>query len=345
MIKAGIYGATGYTGMELARILDRHPSVEILFATSERSAGKTLGDIEPLMGELGNMPLIASDSAPVDGIDVAFLCLPHAAAAKTAVFLLKHNIRVIDLSADFRLTDVDVYEKWYKTTHPAPELLDEAVYGLTEFARAQLPDARLVANPGCYTTTSLLALQPIMAAQVETTGNIIIDAKSGVSGAGRAAKANTHFVQVTNNFSPYAIGRVHRHLPEIEQVIGWWHDGPPPIIFSPHLLPVPRGILANVYLPLAGVPLGEGMGETAVRTLYETAYADEPFVHVLPAGQLATLAHAVGTNNCVISLTMASDEMLIITSATDNLIKGASGQAVQNMNVMFGFAETEGLIL
>ena len=339
MIKAGIYGATGYTGVELARILDRHPSVEIMFATSERSAGQTLGDIEPLVGELGKMTLIPSASAPVDGIDVAFLCLPHAAAAKTAVFLLKHHIRVIDLSADFRLEDVGVYEKWYKTTHPAPELLDEAVYGLTEFARAQLPAARLVANPGCYTTTSLLALQPIMAAQVETTGNIIIDAKSGVSGAGRAAKANTHYVQVTNNFSPYAIGRVHRHLPEIEQVIGWWHDSPPPVIFSPHLLPVPRGILANVY-----VQLKEGMGETAVRTLYETAYADEPFIHVLPAGQLATLAHAVGTNNCVISLTIASDEMLIITSATDNLIKGASGQAVQNMNVMFGLDETVGLI-
>ena len=338
MIKAGIYGATGYTGVELARILDRHSSVEIVFATSEQSAGQTLGDIEPLVGELGKMTLIPSASAPVEGIDVAFLCLPHAAAAKTAVFLLKHHIRVIDLSADFRLEEVDVYEKWYKTTHPAPELLDEAIYALTEFARAQLPAARLVANPGCYTTTSLLALQPIMAAQVEMMGSIIIDAKSGVSGAGRAAKAHTHFVQVTGNFSPYAIGRVHRHLPEIEQVIGWWHDSPPPVIFSPHLLPVPRGILANVY-----VQLKEGMGETAVRTLYETAYTDEPFVHVLPAGQLATLAHAVGTNNCVISLTMASDEMLIITSATDNLIKGASGQAVQNMNVMFGLEETEGL--
>jgi len=338
MIKAGIYGATGYTGMELARILDRHPSVEIVFATSERSAGQTLGDIEPLMGALGDMALIASASAPVDGIDVAFLCLPHAAAAKTAVFLLQHNIRVIDLSADFRLENVDVYEKWYKTTHPAPELLGEAVYGLTEFARVKLPDARLVANPGCYTTTSLLALQPIMAAQVETAGNIIIDAKSGVSGAGRAAKPNTHFVQVTNNFSPYAIGRAHRHLPEIEQVIGWWHDNPSPIIFSPHLLPVPRGILANVYVPLAG-----GMGENEIRTLYEATYADEPFVHVLPAGQLATLAHAVGTNNCVISLTMASDEMLIITSATDNLVKGASGQAVLNMNVMFGLEEASGL--
>lgn len=339
MIKAGIYGATGYTGMELAQILDRHPDVEIVFATSERSAGQTLGDIEPLMGNLGHLPLITSASAPIDAIDVAFLCLPHAAAAKTAVFLLNHNIRVIDLSADFRLEDVDVYEKWYKTTHPAPDLLGEAVYGLTEFARVKLPDARLVANPGCYTTTSLLALQPIMAAQVATVGNIIIDAKSGVSGAGRAAKANTHFVQVTNNFSPYAIGRAHRHLPEIEQVIGWWHNSPSPVIFSPHLLPVPRGILANIYVPL----VGGTMDETAVRTLYENTYADESFVHVLPAGQLATLAHAVGTNNCVISLTMASDEMLIITSATDNLVKGASGQAVQNMNVMFGFAEETGL--
>ncbi len=337
MIKAGIYGATGYTGVELAKILDRHPSVEIVFTTSERSAGQRLGDIEPISGALGKRPLIPADSAPIDDIDVAFLCLPHAAAAKTAVTLLQHNTRVIDLSADFRLKNVDVYEKWYKTTHPAPDLLGEAVYGLTEFARAALPDARLVANPGCYTTTSLLALQPIMAAQAKMRGSIIIDAKSGVSGAGRAAKAATHFVKVSNNLAPYAIGRAHRHLPEIEQVIGWWHDSPPPVIFSPHLLPVPRGILANVYVQLNG-----GMDETAVRALYETAYADEQFVHVLPAGELATLAHAVYSNNCVISLTMAGD-MLIITSATDNLLKGASGQAVQNMNVMFGEKENEGL--
>jgi N-acetyl-gamma-glutamyl-phosphate reductase len=271
------------------------------------------------------------------------LCLPHAAAAETAVTALNAGCKVIDLSADFRIKDVATYEKWYKVTHPAPELIAEAVYGLTEFAREELKQARLVANPGCYTTTSLLALQPILASQAAITasafsGTIIIDAKSGVSGAGRAPKDNTHFMAVTDNFSPYNIGRSHRHLPEIEAIAKTWNANTPDMIFSPHLLPVPRGILANVYVPLADVPSVEDLHK-----LYADTYGGEPFVIVLPLGELATLAHVTYTNKCVMSLTLAGN-MLIITSATDNLIKGASGQAVQNMNVMFGFEETEGLL-
>jgi N-acetyl-gamma-glutamyl-phosphate reductase len=176
-----------------------------------------------------------------------------------------------------------------------------------------------------------------MAAQFELSGDIIIDAKSGVTGAGRAPKPNTHFVAVANNFSPYSIGRAHRHLPEMEQVISWWHKNPPRLIFSPHLLPVPRGILANIY-----VPLGTGWEETQIRELYADTYKDEPFVRILPPGELATLAHVINTNRCDISLTFAADT-LILTSATDNLLKGASGQAVQNMNVMFGIDEETGL--
>ena len=336
MIQAGVFGATGYTGLELSKILNRHSDVAIAFATSNSYAGQSLAEV---MAGAPNLPLIAPDAADLSGIDVAFLCLPHAAAATTAVACLNAGVKVIDLSADFRLEDVAVYEKWYKNSHPAPELLDEAVYGLTEFAREQLPHTRLVANPGCYTTTSLLALQPIMAAQIATTGHIIIDAKSGVSGAGRKPKTNTLFVEVADNLSPYANGRSHRHLPEIEQVIGWWHNQPPQIIFCPHLLPVPRGILANIYVPLA-----TGWDEAHIRKLYEQTYADEPFVHVLPAGQYATLAHVTHTNNCAISLNfVAESNMLIITSATDNLVKGAAGQAVQNMNVMFGINEARGL--
>jgi N-acetyl-gamma-glutamyl-phosphate reductase len=335
MIHAGIFGATGYTGYELIQILSKHPNVEIAFATSQSFAGKTLDAIYP---QAPHLPLISEENVSLDQVDVVFLCLPHAAAAKTAVTCLHAGCKVIDLSADFRIKDVAVYEKWYRVTHPAPELLAEAVYGLTEFARADLKQTRLVANPGCYTTTSLLALQPILAAQLPLSGDIIIDAKSGVSGAGRAPKDNTHFMAVNDNFSPYNIGRAHRHLPEMEAIAKTWNADTPALIFSPHLLPVPRGILANVYVSLADAPSQE-----TLHKLYADTYAGEPFVAVLPLGELASLAHVTHTNRCVMSLTLAGST-LIITSATDNLLKGASGQAVQNMNVMFGVEETMGLI-
>jgi len=335
MINAGIFGATGYTGYELIQILNQHPNVEIAFATSQSFAGQTMADIYP---QAPHQPLILSEDAPLDKADVVFLCLPHAAAAETAVIALNAGCKVIDLSADFRIKDVATYEKWYNITHPAPDLIAEAVYGLTEFAREDLKQARLVANPGCYTTTSLLALQPILASQAPINGDIIIDAKSGVSGAGRAPKAGNHFIAVADNFSPYKIGRSHRHLPEIEAIAKTWNADTPDMIFSPHLLPVPRGILANVYVSLAEAPTAE-----ALHKLYAATYAGEPFVSVLPLGDLATLAHVTHTNKCVMSLTLAGN-LLIITSATDNLLKGASGQAVQNSNVMFGFEETAGLI-
>lgn len=334
MVKVGVFGATGYTGLELVSVLMRHPQAQIQFATSKTYAGHSLQDIVPAAPDL---PLIPPQEAPLDTTDVVFLCLPHAAAANTAITALRANNRVIDLSADFRLQDGAIYERWYGVSHPAPELLAEAVYGLTEFARDDLPGTRLVANPGCYPTTSLLALQPILTAQIELDGDIIIDAKSGVTGAGRTPKTHTHFVEIVDNFSPYSIGRSHRHLPEMEQVVAWWHDDPPRLIFSPHLLPVPRGILANIY-----VPLGSGWQEDQIRELYANTYKNEPFVRLLPPGKLATLAHVTHTNRCAISLTFAADT-LILTSATDNLLKGAAGQAVQNMNVMFGIEEETGL--
>ncbi|MCB9422858.1 MAG: N-acetyl-gamma-glutamyl-phosphate reductase [Ardenticatenaceae bacterium] len=337
MIKAGIFGATGYTGFELAQILQRHPQADIVFATSQSNAGQSLAEVYPTAPDV---KLVLGENAPLDEVDVVFLCLPHAAAANTAVTALQANGHVIDLSADFRIKDVAVYEKWYGVTHPAPELLETAVYGLTEFARKELPGAKLVANPGCYPTSVLLALQPILAAGLPITGPIIADSKSGVSGAGRAPKQNTHFVEVANNFSPYNIGRKHRHLPEMEQGIASFSQnvGAPPLIFSPHLLPVPRGILSTIY-----VSLGGQSNEADIRSLYEETYANEPFVHVLPAGQLASLGHVNHTNRCVMALTLA-DNTLILTSAIDNLIKGAAGQAVQNMNVVFELEETQGLI-
>ena len=334
MIRAGIFGATGYAGAELALILHRHPEVTIAFATSVTYAGERLSDHFP---QAPGLPLILPEEAALSAVDVVFLCLPHGAAAATAIRALEAGVRVIDLSADFRLTDVATYERWYKTTHPAPALLAEAVYGLTEAARDQLPGARLVATPGCYPTGALLALRPVLCAGL-VTQPIIIDAKSGVSGAGRSPKLNTHFVEVADNFAPYAIGRAHRHLPEMEQVARWWDPHAPALIFSPHLLPVPRGILSTIYVRLPS----PSFSEDKLRALYETMYAGEPFVTVLPAGSLASLAHVNHTNRCVISLTVAGGT-LILTSAIDNLVKGAAGQAVQNMNVVFGIAETAGL--
>ena len=212
------------------------------------------------------------------------------------------------------------------------------MYGLTEFARDQLPAADLVANPGCYPTSILLAVQPLLANHVNVSGQIIADSKSGVSGAGRSPKQNTHFVEVTDNFSPYKIGRSHRHLPEIEQGFATWRNNPPDLIFSPHLLPVPRGILSTIY-----VNLTYGADLQSLLDCYQQTYVHEPFVRVLPLGELASLAHVTHTNRCAISLTMAG-QTLVITSAIDNLIKGAAGQAVQNMNVMFGMQEAAGLL-
>lgn len=334
MLKAGIYGATGYTGSELIKILARHPRVEVAFATSESQAGASLADVFPAHPDV---PLIPQSQAAPGQVDVVFLCLPHAASAPTAVAALAAGARVIDLSADFRLRDAGAYRHWYGVEHPAPQLLAEAVYGLTEFARAVLPGARLVANPGCYSTSVLLAVQPVLAANA-FAGTVIADSKSGVSGAGRAPKQHTHFVEVADNFSPYSIGRAHRHLPEMEQALADWSDHPPKLIFSPHLLPVPRGIVSTVY-----VPLRPGWHESRLRDLYLETYAEEPFVRVLQAGKLATLAHVNHTNLCALALTVV-DDMLILTSALDNLVKGAAGQAVQNMNVMFGMEEMEGLV-
>lgn len=332
-IKVGICGATGYTGFELVRLLQTHPAVEIVFATSKSHVGQTLDMIYP---QAPALLLVDDDQAPFDQADVVFLCLPHSASATTAVKALAAGCKVLDLSADFRLKDVATYEKWYKVTHPAPELLSQAVYGLTEHARPAVKNAQLVACPGCYPTSILLPLQPLLAAGA-VAGPIIADSKSGVSGAGRAPKQNTHFVEVSDNLTPYSIGQTHRHWVEITQELNGYGSTPAELIFSPHLIAVPRGILSTIYVPLA-----QGWSYAQIRQLYQV-YDGEPFVKVLPEGQLASLAHVVRTNRCVIGLHLATPSTLVITSAIDNLTKGAAGQAVQNMNVMFGCPETYGL--
>ncbi len=334
MIEVGLVGASGYTGHELVRLLLRHPRVHLRFATSRSHAGQSLAQVFPGAADL---PLIAPEEAPLQDVEAIFLCLPHGASAGTAVAALQAGVRVVDLSADFRLQDAATYAQWYGLEHPAPDLLKEAVYGLTELARASLPGARLVANPGCYPTSALLALYPLVRAGA-VAGPVMVDAKSGVSGAGRTPSLTTHFVEVADNLKPYKIGRSHRHLPEMEQALARWSDEPPSLVFAPHLLPVPRGLLSTLYIPLA-----PDWDEARLRALYREAYGREPFILLLPPQEPATLAHTLHTNRCALGLTVTCGT-LIVTSAIDNLLKGASGQAVQNFNAMFGFEEREGLI-
>lgn len=346
MVKIGIIGATGYTGLELLKILARHPASEIAWLTSENSAGQRFGDVFPVPPFLGEDILVRAEDADLAGADVVFCCLPHVAAQGPVAAARRAGARVIDLSADYRIHNPQSYEAWYGHAHMEPEALAEAVYGLPELYRSEIALTNLVANPGCYPTSVILGLAPL-AMSGWLQGTIIADSKSGVSGAGRSLSLKSQFVEANENISPYNIGRTHRHLAEIEQELGLLvgstngHGARPlQIVFSPHLLPVNRGILSTIY-----VNLPAGVTESQVREAYAETYMLEPFIHLLKPGQVATLAHAVHTNFCAIGLTFVPDtSMLIVTSAIDNLIKGASGQAVQNMNIMLGCDERLGLI-
>jgi N-acetyl-gamma-glutamyl-phosphate reductase len=346
-MKIGIIGATGYTGLELLKLLQRHPEAQIAWLTSESNAGQKFGKVFAVPPVLGNLPLVALAEADFSAADVVFACLPHAASQAPVADALAAGAKVIDLSADYRIHDAAAYEAWYGVKHVHPDLLAEAVYGLPELHRAQIAQARLVANPGCYPTSVILGLAPLARAGW-LSGPVIADSKSGVSGAGRQPSLKTHFVEASQNLSPYNIGRTHRHLAEMEQEIaavgataGGATDAQPwQIIFSPHLIPVNQGILSTIY-----VQLPDGLTEAEVRERYQAAYDGERFVYLLPAGQVATLAHTVGTNYCAIGLTLVpGTHTLIVTVTIDNLIKGASGQAVQNMNILFGCAEETGLL-
>lgn len=344
MVKVGVMGATGYTGLELLTILARHPATEVAWLTSENSAGQRFGDVFPVPPFLGDEALVRAEDADLAGVDVVFCCLPHVAAQGPVAAARRAGARVVDLSADYRIHDAAAYQAWYGHAHTEPDALAEAVYGLPELHREEIGHTNLVANPGCYPTSIILGLAPL-ARRGWLRGSVIADSKSGVSGAGRSLSLKTHFVEANENLSPYSIGRTHRHLAEMEQELGELAgaggDAPPlQIVFAPHLLPVNRGILSTVY-----VHLPEGVTEAQVRAAYQEAYAGEPFVHLLKAGQVATLAHAVRTNFCALGLTFVpGTTLLIVTAAIDNLVKGASGQAVQNMNIMLGCDEKMGLI-
>ena len=343
MQKAGIAGATGYIGYELITLIHRHPELEVGWLTSERSAGKRFNQIFSTPWDYPLIPL-ADAYLRTDEVDVVFLCLPHAESMEAVKRFYAADVRVIDLSADFRLKDVDVYKRWYGVEHSAPELCAEARYGLCELYRSQLGGARLIANPGCYPTSVNLGLYPL--AKAGWLGErVIVDSKSGISGAGRKTTLPYQFVEANENITPYSVGHRHRHIAEMEQVLGA-ADGAGRghrFLFTPHLLPVNRGILSTMY-----VDAPAGVTEERIRELYEENYAREPFIHLLPPGEQASLAHTVGTNRCAIGIT-AADPLrpdggeYVISTSIDNLIKGGGGQAVQNYNIAVGLDETAGL--
>lgn len=336
MIRIGIFGTTGYAGHELLKIIARHPEATLGFASSESHAGKRFCEVYPSAFE---DILVAPDDARLDEVALVFLCTPHAASAPIARRVLETGCKCVDLSADFRLHSQAVYEQWYGP-HPVPELLDEAVYGLTEIYRDKVAGARLVANPGCYPTGPILALYPLLRAGLLAGDRIIIDAKSGVSGAGAKPSPTTNFVTVNENLSAYSVGRSHRHVPEMEQELSALAGKEIRVIFAPHLLPVTRGILSNIY-----VSLDPSLDGDAILSLWRDTYRGEPFVRLTPGGTLPTLAHVANTNYCYLGVSPAGlPGEWIITTALDNLVKGAAGQAVQNMNVMFGLEETLGLL-
>ncbi|HDL52762.1 MAG TPA: N-acetyl-gamma-glutamyl-phosphate reductase, partial [Proteobacteria bacterium] len=334
-------GATGYTGMELIRILLRHPEADLTYASSRRWAGKHLFEAFPALSGQTDLRFRALDPAEAAlESDLVFVCLPHGGAMDTSAALMEKGVRTIDLSADFRLREREVYEEWYGP-HSQAQLLSAAVNGFPELFRGEICDALLVANPGCYPTSIILGLVPLVEKGLLKTNSIIADCKSGVSGAGREPKDNLHFPEVEGNFSAYGIAGVHRHTPEIDQELTRVGGMEVKVTFSPHLLPVSRGIFSTIYAEPA-----DSLDEEAVCDLYRERYGDEPFVRIRENQEpLPTLKEVRGTNMCIIAPRIdRRNGKVIIISCLDNLVKGASGQAVQNMNVMLGLPETLGLL-
>jgi len=335
-VAAAILGASGYTGAELVRLLHGHPHVRIAALTADRNAGQPMGSVYPHLASKALPDLAKIDDVDFGAIDAVFCALPHT-TTQQVIAGLPGTIKVVDLSADFRIADPALYETVYGHPHAAPDLQAEAVYGLTEIYRDGVKQARLVANPGCYPTGSQLGLIPLLMALAIDPDRIIIDAKSGVTGAGRAAKESSLFAEVAENIYAYGVG-THRHAPEIEQGLSDAAGRPVTVTFTPHLVPMKRGILSTIY-----VTPQDGDADT-LREILSSSYEAEPFVDVLPAGGVPHTGHVTGSNMCVMSVFpgRAKGQAIIVT-AIDNLVKGASGQAVQNFNVQFGFEETAGL--
>jgi N-acetyl-gamma-glutamyl-phosphate reductase len=338
-IKAGIVGGTGYTGVELLRLLAQHPQVELKAITSRKEAGTPVARMFPSLRRRVELAFVEPNARALAGCDVVFFATPNAVAMGEARAVLDSGSKVIDLSADFRVQDIAEWERFYKTKHAAPELVREAIYGLPEVNREQIRRARLVANPGCYPTSVQLGFLPLVEAGVVDVEHLIADAKSGVSGAGRKTELNLMFSEASDNFSAYNV-MGHRHWPEIRQGLAQAARRDVGLVFTPHLTPLIRGIHATLYARITK--------EADFQQLFEKRYAREPFVDVLPPGSHPDTRSVRAANTCRIAVhrppegTKRSDT-LVVLSVIDNLVKGASGQAVQNMNLMFGFPETTGI--
>jgi len=338
MIKVGIVGISGYSGYALLKILLNHPKVRVTYVSANNTQGM-IDDIWPQLKGRTHLLCNKYDPSKAKNCDLVFLAVPHTVAMKIAPQLLAKNIRIIDISADYRLDQASTYKKWYGQTHQDKTNLKKAIYGLPELYRGRIKNANLVANPGCYPTAALLALAPLVGTQPKNVSSIIIDAKSGVSGAGKKAVSAMMFCEINENLKAYKVLN-HQHAPEIELYLSKIAGKNMPICFVPHLIPISIGLLETIYVSLKTKP-----SLTKLLQLYKRFYKKEPFVRILDKGQQPELKHVNGTNMCDIGLTVSEDKkILVITAAIDNLIKGAAGQAVQNMNIMNNYKEIEGLL-
>mgnify|MGYP001424803284 CR=1 FL=1 len=339
MVQVGIIGATGYAGSELVKIIHAHPQAQLKILTTQSYAGKPFWEVYPYLYKYIDRTCEELDlPALVEQVDVVFTALPHGHAMPVGAEVIRRGKKLIDLGADFRLKDYSEYEKWYKVEHMARELLEQAVYGLPELYREKIKRASIIGNPGCYPTSAILGLAPLVAERLLDPDTLIIDSKSGVSGAGRSPSLGTLYCEVNENIRAYNIGQ-HRHTPEIEQELSAVFGRALKLSFTPHLTPMNRGILSTMYSKL-----NREMDTGALRELYNTYYDTEPFVRVLPPGMLPQTKAVTGSNCCDVAVTAdPRTGRVIVTSAIDNLIKGASGQAVQNMNIMYGFDEKAGI--
>lgn len=341
MIKVGIVGGTGYTGVELLRLLATHPNMKVTAITSRGEAGRPVSDLFPNLR--GHFDLSFTDPADggLDHCDVVFFATPHGVAQSTVPELLEKGIKVIDLSADFRVRDIALWEKWYNQPHACPELVGEAVYGLPEVNRDKIKNARLIACPGCYPTSVQLGFLPLLEKGLVDTSDLIANSASGATGAGRQASVNNLLAETTDSFKAYGVPG-HRHLPEIEQGLMDIAGSPVNLTFVPHLLPIIRGIHSTLYATLKGAALD--CSEAELQQLYEDCFKDEPFVDVMPAGSHPQTRSVRGSNTCRISVFRPQGgNKVVVLVVEDNLVKGASGQAIQNMNIMFGLPESAGL--
>jgi N-acetyl-gamma-glutamyl-phosphate reductase len=331
MLKVGIVGGTGYTGVELLRLLVNHPEVSLEIITSRTEKGQAVADMFPNLRGYVDLTFSEPDVAQLGQCDVVFFATPHTVAMNLVPELLALGTRVIDLSADFRLSDIDVWEKWYNTKHLCPDIVQQAVYGLPEVNRAKIKDAQLIAVPGCYPTATQLGFLPLLEQHIIDEKQLIADAKSGVSGAGRKAAIGTLLTEASENFKAYGVAG-HRHLPEIEQGLARAAKTDVKLTFVPHLTPMIRGIHATLY--------GQLKQDVDLQALFEQRYQNEPFVDVMPAGSHPETRTVQGANTCRIAVYQPQNaNTVVVLSAIDNLVKGASGQAIQNMNIMFGIEE------